>query len=220
MLLQRERLAWLATLLFGFVGAGAPARSYAAPPDGLAVAEEGFQARHNARVARFRATGDLPEFLAYLVRLQEDPAGVLGATDPDTESGRRDGLSRDLASLGASLLIVEWSDRRPNELAPALLAILTSPEAAMRRGAARLIGASALKTNLQASASTQPQWSRTGLKLRQLRAVDRLQEVLRTDPDPSVQAAAKMALERIASVPPSCGCCQPCCRLRLPRRPR
>jgi HEAT repeat protein len=179
-----------------------------------ATRDKSFGVRHNARVAMFQATDDLGEFLAYLICLQEDPDGVLGPVDADSEAGKRERTTRDLASLGAAMLVVEWSDRRPDDLAPALLKLLAAPSPTMRRGAARLIGASAVKVDLAdhdwdkllvgppepPKAQKPPQRSNAAVRFEKLKAEDRLRELRDGDPDHTVRAAAHMALERFATV--------------------
>jgi hypothetical protein len=85
-----------------------------------------FGIRHNAHCAMFQATDNLEEFLTYIVRLQEDHDGVLGKVDTSTEAGKRELVMKNLASLGSAILVVEWSEKRPDELAPALLKLLAA----------------------------------------------------------------------------------------------
>jgi HEAT repeat protein len=178
-----------------------------------ATKDKSFGVRHNARVALFEATDNLAEFLAYLIRLLEDPDGVLSPVDAASEEGHRERTTRDLASLGAVLLIVEWSDKRPDELAPALLKLLESPSPQMRRGAARQIGASAVKVDLAdrdgkkgsdvapaPSGVEKPQPSNVAGRFEKLKAEDPLRALRDNDPDDTVRAAARVALERLATV--------------------
>ncbi|MEX0701094.1 MAG: hypothetical protein WD069_03275 [Planctomycetales bacterium] len=176
--------------------------------------DESFAVRHNAHVAMFQATDDLAEHLAYLIRLQEDPDGVLGQVDPDSEVGRRELTIRNLACIGAAMSVVKWSDERPDDLAPALLGLLADPSPEMRRGAARLIGASAVKVDLAlhdgknslepppvaAKAQQPPQRSNVAVRFEKLKAEDRLRELRDDDPDRTVRAAARMALGQLATV--------------------
>ena len=55
-----------------------------------------------------------------------------------------------------------------------------------------------------------PQWSRAGLRFQTLGAAAKLRELHAGDTDTSVQAAAKMALDRFASVPSGPGCAASC----------
>jgi hypothetical protein len=178
-----------------------------------ATKDKCFGVRHNARVALFRATDNLAEFLAYLIRLLEDPDGVLSPVDAASEEGKRERVTRHLVSLSAVVLIVEWSDKRPDDLAPALLKLLDSPSAQMRRGAVRQIGASAVKVDLAGpdgkkgpavppgpSGVEKPQPSNVAGRFEKLKAEDRLRDLRDNDPDDTVRAAARVALERLATV--------------------
>jgi hypothetical protein len=84
----------------------------------------------------------------------------------------------------------------------------------MRRGAARLIGASAVKVDLKdtdwkksleqpeipGQPPRPPQRSKVAGQFEKLKAEARLRELRDNDPDLSVRAAARTALERLASV--------------------
>ncbi len=180
--------------------------------------DKSFGIRHNAHVAMFHATGNLEEFLAYLIRLQEDP-GVLGQVDTNSEAGKREAATRDVATLGAAMLIIEWSDHRADDLAPALFKLLASPSPMMRHGAARLVGASAAKRDLPDLSLTNPdlkklldpaqeadnpkkfpQQSKVAIQLVKLKVQDRLRHMRDNDPDHTVRISARIALERFANV--------------------
>jgi len=185
---------------------------------GAARDDPRLSVRHNAHCSLFQATGDLPEFLAYIVRLQEDPDGVLGPVDAATEAGKRDQVTRNLASIGGATLVAEWSDARAADLAPALMNLLDSKSPAVRRGAARLIGASAVKVDIAgikkmdgleplfdpkpAGPASPPQPSKAAAHFERLKAADRLRVLEEKDPDLTVRAAATTALARLASVRP------------------
>jgi HEAT repeat protein len=178
-----------------------------------ATKDKSFGVRHNARVALFQATDNLAELLAYFVRLLDDSDSLLSPVDPTSEEGKRERTTRHLVSLGAAMLIVEWSDKRPDDLAPALLKLLESPSSQMRRGAARQIGASAVKVELtgldgkkeakvppEPSKAEKPEPSNVAGRFEKLKAEDRLRDLRDNDPDDTVRAAARVALERLASV--------------------
>jgi hypothetical protein len=175
--------------------------------------DDQFLVRHNAHVAMFQVTDNLKEFLTYLIRLQEDPDAVLGPIDKDSEAGKRDLSSRELTLLGSAMLIVEWSEKRPDDLAPILLDLLKDPSPRIRRGAARLIGAACVKVDLAAGKEKQlpespeaakkqtpPQRSRTASRFDKLKAEDSLRELRDKDPDATVREAASMALQRMATI--------------------
>jgi hypothetical protein len=176
--------------------------------------DESFGVRHNAHCALFQATDNLADFLGYLIRLEEDPEGVLGKVDADSEAGKLVLTRRNLGRISAAVLVAEWSDKRPDDLAPALLKLLASPSPEMRRGAARLIGISAAKVDLTdydvknllepplepAKCQKPPQKSNVAVRFEKLKAEDRLRELCDDDPDRTVRAAARTALHRLATL--------------------
>jgi HEAT repeat protein len=176
--------------------------------------DKNFGVRHNAQVAMFQATNNSAEFVEYLVRLQQDPDGMLGQTEPDSESGKAEREGRDLAVMASAFVFVEWSDKRPDDLAPALMKLLDDSSPRMRRGAARLIGASVVKTDLpdnkaKPSGKTLPepskvkkpaQRSNSASRFEALKTEARLRKLRDEDPDPTVKAAAQQALEQFALV--------------------
>jgi HEAT repeat protein len=174
-----------------------------------AAQDKSLGVRHNAHVALFHATDNLADFVAYLVRLQEDPDSVLGQLDPDSDPDQNERESREMARLGSAILFVEWSGKRPAELAPALMDLLTDRSPKVRRGAARLIGATVVKTDLPDKRDKQPdsskvqmppQPSNTAIVFKALNAENRLSKLATEDPDPTVRAAALSALKRFASI--------------------
>jgi hypothetical protein len=189
--------------------------------------DKSFGVRHNAHCALFQANNNLQEFLTYLIRLQEDPAGVLGPVDTKSEDGKRELTVRNLAVLGSAAIVIEWSEDRAPDLAAALMKLLADPSPKIRRGAARLIGASAAKVELadidwktllepladadkwkklleplaDADKSQKPlQRSKAAVQFEKLKIAARLRELRDNDPDQRVRQAARTALERLAAV--------------------
>jgi len=122
----------------------------AAPKDPKAVAaidkatmDKEFAVRHTAHTARFRATGNLPEFLAYIIRVREEPDTVLNPLPAGSEAANVQQCQRNLFLMGGAYKVTEWAEERPDDLARALLKFLADKSPATRRGAADLIGASA-----------------------------------------------------------------------------
>jgi hypothetical protein len=179
-----------------------------------AKGEKSFWVRHNAHAAFFRATDNLEVFLTYLVRLREDPDGVLGKVDANSDDGKRERAARNLALIGSGARIVEWSDERADGLARALLQLLTDRSPLVRRGAARLVGITAVKTAptdfrwqewldrdkkaVKPRGPSQP--SRVAEQLRKSNVEKRLRELRDSDPDQAVRRAAATALEQFAGV--------------------
>jgi HEAT repeat protein len=97
--------------------------------------DKSFGIHHNAHCALFQANDNLEEFLTYLIRLQEDPEGVLGQVDTNSETGKQEMTTQNLVRISAALLVIGWSDQRADDLAPALLKLLRSPSPILRRGA-------------------------------------------------------------------------------------
>jgi hypothetical protein len=201
------------------------ARAGGKDPRGLAVIHRAlrhdrFQVRHNARVALFEATDDFVPFLRYLVRLQEDQAGILGPVDEKSWEGRTQETSYHLARLGSVFRIIDWADSRPEDLARGLVALLDDSSPAIRRGAARLIGANAHTPGYNLH---DPQWKRDVTKLlaewpftpkvspirtaskmipflAALHAESRLRRLAAGDPCPTVRENARNAVKRLVGV--------------------
>jgi HEAT repeat protein len=122
----------------------------AAPKDPKALAaidkaksDKEFAFRHTAYSARFHATGDLPEFLAYIIRVREEPDAVLNPLPAESVAANIQQCQRNLFLMGGAYKVAEWAEERPDDLAKALLKSLADKSPATRRGAADLIGASA-----------------------------------------------------------------------------
>jgi hypothetical protein len=216
----------------------------AGPKDerGLRAIEKGkedktFQVRHTAHVAWFTATDRLPDYLDYVIRVREDAEAALRPVPPDPEAAQNEKAMRNLFILGATIRTIEWSEQRPDELATDLLKRLEDKSPLMRRGAANLIGAVAVKTELRdpkmddmpwfkhilpyveqgdlfktpgdpkdkkqkeiEKKKEPPQPSRAALVLEKRGVRGRLVTLRDMDPDRSVRDAARIALERLATV--------------------
>jgi hypothetical protein len=189
-----------------------------------------FQVRHAAYCAMFQANDKVDEFLGYMIRVQEDPEAVLSPAEENSETWKRERAMRTLVLLGSAVRMIEWSDERPDDLAPALLKLLEDKSPVMRRGAARMIGAAVVKVNLPdpakagmdwqmkvlapyfdpdkedtsppkgAASKDRPQKSRVGVRLEKLKVVEHLRKLRDNDPDPAVRFAARTALKRLAQV--------------------
>jgi hypothetical protein len=175
-----------------------------------ATQDASFSVRHNAHVARFQANDNLEQFLTYLIRLQEDPDGVLGKVDPLSEEGKREIVTRNLTRIGATVLIIEWSENRADDLAAALKKLLGSPMPLLRRGAVRLVGACATKVDPAdlkklldlepppvVKPETRPQKSKAGVLFEKMKLDDVLRDLRKSDSDESVRRFADTALDRL-----------------------
>ena len=104
--------------------------------------------RHSAHMALFTARNTLDEHLPYLIRVREDPASFLSPGPEDSEAGKEERKYRNLVQLGIAAQMIDWSETRTDELARVLMKLLKDESPILRRGAARLIGASAQKQEL------------------------------------------------------------------------
>jgi uncharacterized protein (TIGR03067 family) len=188
-----------------------------------------------AHAALFRARGNLDDYLTYLIRAREDPAVVLAPIPDDAELAKTDRLRRNLLIISSGLQLAEWSETRAEEFAALLATLLKDRSPVLRRGAANLIGATAVKIDLKKSrrpgdplgfaASGQDLWfilpyieprkdtkqnqdpqpkprpekSKVAHRLEQLGVQATLRKIRDDDPDHSVRAAARFALERLAA---------------------
>ena len=173
-----------------------------------AKTDDAFLVRNRAHFAMYEATGDFAAYLAYLIRLQEEPdSAFVPIVTPEGQPRTAEETRLSLAQLGSALGTAKWRDERPDELAPALLKLLDDPSPAIRRGAARLIGAATLKpiaidkiatpSPIRTDGNFDPakRPSKAAHVLQKLGAEARLRQVVEKDADPSVQAAARRALE-------------------------
>ncbi|HYT87290.1 MAG TPA: HEAT repeat domain-containing protein [Gemmataceae bacterium] len=186
-----------------------------------------FEVRHNAHAVMFQIDDNLASFLGYLLRLRGDPDGVLGPIDKDSEAGKRSLTHRNLARIGMAVLMVEWSEKRANDFALALLKYLENPSPLLRGGAASLIGACVVRvepppdlkelferpfvpwwsqgpyTDPPKGAKKptgSPQKSKVAIRLEELKVKERLRRLADNDPDLTVRDAARYALARFAMV--------------------
>lgn len=206
----------------------------AAPRDEKALAvietaknDRSFQVRHNAHCFKFQANRKLDEFLAWLIRLQERDKSVLDPVPNDKMLREREECSRNLGILGSLTLLLEWSEKRPGDLAATLVQLLDHPSPVVRRGAVRLIGVTAVKSDQSPPKSGdelyfskvlsylfpeseagpskeggQPkprlEKSKVAPYLEKLKVRERLEKLSKNDPDEEVQGAALSALARLA----------------------
>jgi hypothetical protein len=188
-----------------------------------------FEVRNAAHSAHFRVTGRLEEFLPYVIRVREDPEAVLSPLPVDSELRKQERMQRNLFMIGNAVQLMEWSEKRPDELATALLKLLQDKTPLTRRGAANLIGAVALKVELADPRKQSPDWamhvlpyfesysthktpgsapkverqtqrSAAAEALEKRKVRDRLSEMRDKDPDEQVRDAARIALTRLVSL--------------------
>jgi HEAT repeat protein len=107
-----------------------------------------FQVRNNAHVAAFNATDRLEPFVVYLIRVREDAEGVLSPAAGDSELRKQEMTLRNLMMISGAMQTIGWSEKRPDELAEILMKLLKDPSPTMRRGAAHVIGAAVVKTEI------------------------------------------------------------------------
>ena len=148
----------------------------------------------------------------------------------ESEAAKLQQTQRNLVMLGGAIRVIEWTNDRPDELAAALLKLLDHKSAAMRRGAADFIGASARKVELKrfdpleafnskkstfssllpyidpkGEAAKEPEEkplpSKAFARLLERKAVAKLRYAVTMDADISVRAAARLALKHFAEVP-------------------
>lgn len=204
----------------------------AAPRDEKALAvietarnDRSFSVRHNAHCYRFQANRKLDEFLVWLIRLQEDKT-VLDPVPNDRMLREREEAQRNVGILGSALQLLEWSEKRPDELAAALVSLLEHPVPVVRHGAVRLIRVTAVKPDQsllkqgddplskvpsylfpeseagQPKAGGQPrprlELSKVAPYLEKLKVRQRLEKLSRSDPDRDVRGAALLGLDRLA----------------------
>jgi hypothetical protein len=188
-----------------------------------------FQVRHTAHCALFLANDRMEDFLRYIIHAREEPDAVLSPAPQDAEARKREQAMRNLFLLGSAMRMIEWSDERADELASVLVKLLADKSPVMRRGAANLVGAVVVKTDLAAPGMPDDSWvfkilpyieqddlykkmkggegekkppekSKVAIQLEKLKVVELLRRVRDDDPDRSVREAARTALERLARV--------------------
>jgi len=204
----------------------------AAPRDEKALAvletaknDRSFQVRHDAYCFKFQVSDRLDEYLAWLIRVQEDES-VLQPIPNDEELRKREEYYRSLYILHGTRTILDWCEKRPDELAAALVQLLDHKSPAMRHGAVRLIGVTAVKSDLSntevgkeylskvpsylfpdsESGASKPgnppkprlEKSKVAACLEKRKVRERLDKLSKNDPDRAVQGAALLALDRLA----------------------
>lgn len=198
----------------------------AAPKDEKALAvietaknDRSFSVRHNAHCYKFQANRALDEFLVWLIRVQNDKS-VLDPVPNDQMLRERDEAYKNVAIIGSVYWLLEWSAKRPDELATALVQLLDHPSPRVRYGAARLIGVAAVQSQLkpeddllkrttsyfypesEEKQDGQPkprlEKSKVAPCLEKLKVRERLEKLSKNDPDEEVQGAALSALARLA----------------------
>src|SRR5262245_10517845 len=110
-----------------------------------AKTDKTFDVRNSAHSAWFTATDDMAAFLAYTIRVREEPKAVLDVLPEGSEEAKLQQCQRNLFVLGSASRIADWKEDRPDDLAVALLKLLDDRSALIRRGAADLMGVSAQK---------------------------------------------------------------------------
>jgi hypothetical protein len=204
----------------------------AAPRDEKALAvietaknDRSFLVRHNSHCFKFQASDRLEEYLVWLIRLQEDDS-VLDPVPNNEELRKQEECNRNLAIIASARSILEWCDKRPDELAAALVQLLDHKSSVVRHGAVRLIGATAVKTDppnpksgdvplskvpaflfpksgsgpLQPGSQPKPRLEKSKVApfLEKRKVRERLQKLSDSDPDRAVQGAALLTLDRFA----------------------
>jgi hypothetical protein len=117
-------------------------------PKGRAViekakADKNFDVRNSAHIAWFKVTDDMAEFLAYTIRVREEPQRVLNVLPEGSEEAKTQQYQRNMFILGSASRIADWNEDRPDALAVGLLKLLEDKSALIRRGAVDLMGNSA-----------------------------------------------------------------------------
>jgi hypothetical protein len=192
-----------------------------------AKGDKSFEVRCTAHSAWFTATHDLPAYLAFMVRVREEPKTVLDPLPEDSEEAKDQRKRRNLVILGHSILIADWAESRPDDLAIALLGLLNDKSAAMRRGAAELLGVVARKAEIPHAEPLGFDWNKSPLsllpypelkekeekippkprpseayaRLLARNADAKLRDLAAKDPDETVRAAARRSLDRWKEAP-------------------
>lgn len=207
--------------------------AHAAPKDSrvLAAIEKGkadkaFEVRLNAHCAKHTVSNDLNEFLTYMVRIRAEPEKMLDPLPTDSEAGKTQQCRCNLFVLSSAMSVASWSEDRPEELAKALLSLLDSKSAPIRREAIDLIGAAARHVDgggglpspfsillpfldpdgkfgqePPKKLAERPMPSKAYSAFQLLKLESRLRSMMTTDSDPAVREAAKQTLNRLAELP-------------------
>jgi DNA-binding beta-propeller fold protein YncE len=164
--------------------------------------DRSFRVRHNVHCYKFKADGRMDEFLAWIIRLQEDNS-VLDPVPRDEMQRKQDEQTRNLSCIGLTRMIPDWCEERPDDLAAALLQLLDHKSPVVRRGAARLIGVTAEKHDAEepkpgSQPKPGPEKSKVAPCLEKRKARERLEKLIDSDPDRDVRAVAGIALVQLS----------------------
>jgi HEAT repeat protein len=180
-----------------------------------ATKDKDFQIRHNAHIFLFQATDKLEDIVPYFLiyhaeRLEAEPLPVDASEEQKTERG-----SKDLLRLVIITKLLEFGEKRTEEMATLLIKLLESNESYHRRGSTLYIGQSfdseansndASKENNKPdskAANEKPKLQydfskKLAARLRELKIEDVLRKMSKEDPDEEVQINAAIALEKLA----------------------
>jgi HEAT repeat protein len=166
--------------------------------------DKSFIVRNDAYLAMFKANDKLNDYLSWIIRVRQEFDGM-----PDPKLTERERNQRNLTVLLMEMKMIEWRDKRPEELSRALVKLLDDKSPPTRRQAAWLIGA-VYRRNAAGliiadiklfQFETSNEKSACAPHLEKLKAAERLQKVSDDDPDGSVRAAARMALKQFKAAP-------------------
>jgi HEAT repeat protein len=146
------------------------------------------QVRHNAFIALWNLTKDLPLLVAHLLDAVEAAAELGSPKEQETPEMKTRRAMIEFIALGSAMRLRELGEKQPADLAPVLIKLLSDKSARLRRLAARTLGATA-RINDDARAV-----------LKKLEADKELMKLF-DDPNEEVRAEAKKALKRIDECP-------------------
>src|SRR5262249_15270087 len=159
----------------------------------------------------------------------EDPESVLRPAPENPEDARQDLIRRNLILLGSAGQMIEWSDKRVDEMAAVLMKLLDDKSPVMRRWAANVIGAAVVKVDPPdltkqgesifwkllhyiepermldkpdrgSQPEERPQKSNLAVQLEKRKVEERLRRLRDDDPDQTVRTAARNALSKSAEI--------------------
>lgn len=163
--------------------------------------------RNVAHAVHLEATDRLEDYLRFIILISADPESVLPPLPEEKEAQGREKAQRDLYILGAMVKASEWSEKRPDDLAKALMRMLEDPSAPLRRGAIAWIGTFSQKgggftrrslvDGKEVDIPPSLEKSEAGLRFDKLNIEARLREIRTRDSDETVREAAAKTLERL-----------------------
>lgn len=173
-----------------------------------AMSDPSPSVRNNAHIACFSATGNFERFLKYTLLVLDDQEGVLGKVDESTEEGKHEKEAIDLILLGVHSRMIRWSESDADKYVTALLLILKSEQATLRRAAIFAIKNCFIKVDLDyflnehAEQNAKPDLIRerqpkAAKLLWEKDILGNLQQIEKKDPDPRVRHRAAFAIEEI-----------------------